>query len=206
MMRGVPRILRVHPRHRRPHALPSSSTARATTRLSPGTRAAETGRAVDGVRRIVRGLRLAEQRTRADAGLSAAQLFVLGALAESAATSLSALATLTHTDRSSVASVVERLEEAGLVVSERAAEDRRRVLVRITTAGRRKMQAAPEPPTALLLAGLARLTRTELAGLSAGLERLVEEMGLADEPAGMLFEERAPARKARKGTDNATRG
>lgn len=169
-----------------------------TSDLAPSrpatTRAAETARAVDSVRRVVRGLRLAEQRTRAEAGLSAAQLFVLGQLAESSAASLSELAERTLTDRSSVAAVVERLEEAGLVASERSSDDRRRVLVRITAAGRRRRDAAPEAPTALLLAGLGRLSRGELSSLSTTLERLVEEMGLASEPAGMLFEERVPSR------------
>jgi DNA-binding MarR family transcriptional regulator len=152
---------------------------------------AELPRAVDGVRRLVRGLRLAEQRTRAESGLSAPQLFVLGQLVESAAASLSELAARTLTDRTSVAAVVARLEEMGLVASERSASDRRRVLVRITAGGRRRLQAAPQPPTALLLDALGRLTRAELRGLTRHLERLVAEMGLADEPAGMLFEERA---------------
>lgn len=168
----------------------SSRRPRAPRAPRPSSRAAETARAVDGVRRIVRGLRLAEQRTRAEAGLSAAQLFVLGQLAESAAASLSELAERTMTDRSSVAAIVERLEEAGLVASERSAEDRRRVLVRITATGRRRLDAAPEPPTALLLGGLERLPRAELTTLAASLERLVEAMGLMDEPASMLFEER----------------
>ena len=172
----------------------SSRTAGAITPRSTSSRAAETARAVDSVRRIVRGLRLAEQQTRADAGLSAAQLFVLGQLVESAAASLSELAERTMTDRSSVAAVVERLEEAGLVASERSSEDRRRVLVRITAQGRRRLDAAPEAPTARLLAGLAGLSRAELTSLGTTLERLVEEMGLAGEPAGMLFEDRAGAR------------
>ena len=142
----------------------------------------------------MRGLRLAEQRTRAEAGLSAAQLFVLGQLAESDASSLSALAERTVTDRSSVAAVVERLEDAGLVTTERASDDRRRVLVRITARGRRRLGTAPEAPTTLLLGGLERLTRMELDGLAAHLERLTEAMGLAEEPASMLFEDGTRAR------------
>ena len=177
---------------------PSVRKTRSTTDPAPTSRDAETLRAVDGVRRIVRVLRLAEQRTRAEAGLSAAQLFVLGALTESAAASLSELAARTLTDRSSVAAVVDRLAEAGLVTSGRASDDRRKVLVRITAAGRRTLDAAPEPPTSLLLAALARLPRAELAALSSGLEHLAEAMGLAGEPAGMLFEERAASRPVRR--------
>lgn len=146
-------------------------------------------RTVASVRRLVRGLRLAEQRTRAEVGLSAAQHFVLTSLTESAAASLSELAERTMTDRSSVAAVVERLEEGGLVATERSAEDRRRVLVRITATGRRRLHAAPVAPTTLLVDALGRFGATELDTLGVHLERLVEEMGLAAEPATMLFEE-----------------
>lgn len=169
----------------------ASSLDRPKARSAPSSRAAATVSAVNSVRRIVRGLRLAEQQTRVEAGLSAAQLFVLGQLAESSAASLSELAERTLTDRTSAAAVVERLEAAGLVATERSTEDRRRVLVQITTAGRRRVRAAPEAPTTRLLAGLERLTSGELAMLARLLERLVETMGLADEPATMLFEERA---------------
>ena len=176
-----------------PEASRRTRTTRPPTRTrgaSPAaTRRDEVTHAVDSVRRIVRGLRLAEQRTRAEAGLSAAQLFVLGELAESAAASLGELAERTMTDRSSVAAVVERLEEAGLVTSQRAVHDRRRVLVRLTSAGRRRLASVAPAPTVLLVRALERLTPAQLSGLTTQLGALVEAMGLAGEPATMLFEE-----------------
>lgn len=155
----------------------------------PAGRTAETARAVDGVRRLVRGLRLAEQRTRLQAGLSAAQLFVLTELSRAPSASLGELAERTMTDRSSVAAIVERLEEGGLVSTRRSADDRRRVLVRLSAAGRRRLAAAPPPPTVLLVAALERLSPEVLHGLTVHLGALVAAMGLADEPATMLFEE-----------------
>lgn len=165
------------------------SRARTRTGASAPARTVDVARAVDCVRRLVRGLRLAEQRTRVEAGLSAAQLFVLGTLADSAAASLSALAERTMTDRTSVASVVERLEEQGLVTSQRADDDRRRVLVRLTSAGRRRLSSAAPAPTVLLVRALERLPPAELAGLTRHLGALVQAMGLADGPTNMLFEE-----------------
>jgi DNA-binding MarR family transcriptional regulator len=123
-------------------------------------------------------------------GLSAAQLFVLEQLRASSAASLGQLAERTLTDRTSVAAVVERLEEAGLVATERSIDDRRRVLVHITAAGRQKLRAAPAAPTMLLLRALERMSRDEVRALDEQLGRLVGAMGLADEPATMLFEER----------------
>lgn len=145
---------------------------------------------VDCIRQLVRGLRLAEQRTRADAGVSAAQLFVLAQLSQSSAASLSELAERTLTDRTSVAAVVERLEAARLVTTHRDTDDRRKVLVHITSQGERRLTAAPSAPTQLLIDALQRLTAAETHALCGSLRRLVAEMGLEHEPPGMLFEER----------------
>jgi DNA-binding MarR family transcriptional regulator len=154
-----------------------------------GRRAPNTAAAVDAVRRIFRALRNAAQQTQAQAGISAAQLFVLSSLADGAASSLTELGERTHTDRSSVADVVERLADAGLVARDRSALDRRRTEVRITAAGRGLLQSAPRPPTGLLVAGLEALADEELAALAAGLLRLTRAMGLEAAPAPMLFED-----------------
>lgn len=157
---------------------------------------ADVTRAVNCVRHLVRGLRLAEQQTRASTGLSAAQLFLLGHLSRSEGASLSDLADRTLTDRSSVAAVVERLEEAGLASTSRDAQDRRRVLVRLTLRGERTLAAAPAAPTELLIVALERMTPAEVRALCSSLGRLTDEMGLAG-PAGMLFEERPTSHRSR---------
>ncbi|HYD54823.1 MAG TPA: MarR family winged helix-turn-helix transcriptional regulator [Gemmatimonadaceae bacterium] len=150
---------------------------------------AELQAAVDAFRRIVRALRLAERETRAGSGLSAAQLFVLRQLAATPAASLTALAERTLTDRTSVAAVVERLVAAGLVTSDRARDDRRRVAVRITERGRAVLRRSPAPPTMLLMDAVRALPAASRRHLIAGLDALVAGMGLRDEPAGMLFED-----------------
>ena len=166
-----------------------------------GERARNTAAAVDAVRRIFRALRSAAQQTQAQSGISAAQLFVLSSLADGAASSLTELGERTHTDRSSVADVVERLAEAGLVERCRAERDRRRTEVRITSAGRTLLRSAPRPPTRLLIAGLEAMEDEALAALAGGLGRLTREMGLEAAPAPMLFEDeaaRVPAAAARE--------
>jgi DNA-binding MarR family transcriptional regulator len=154
-----------------------------------GRREANTARAVEAVRRIVRGLRVAAGQTRAETGISAAQLFVLSSLERDAAPSLTELGARTHTDRSSVADVVERLAAAGLVERFRSGDDRRRLEVRITPAGRSLLARAPRAPTARLIDGLDALGDAELGALAAGLLRLAQEMGLGTAPAPMLFED-----------------
>jgi DNA-binding MarR family transcriptional regulator len=147
--------------------------------------------AVASIRRIVRVLRLASQKTQAAAGISAAQLFVLRSLEDGDDASLSEIAARTLTDRSSVAAVVDRLVDAGLVSRAAAVADRRRAAIAITRAGRSVLKRAPEPPTALLVAGLDALTDRQLASLARGLALLTHAMGLGEAPAGMFFDDSA---------------
>jgi DNA-binding MarR family transcriptional regulator len=163
------------------------------TRTDSG--AAELSAAVDAVRRLIRGLRLAEQRTRAATGMSAAQLFALAQLRDTEGLSLTELAERTLTDRTSVRAIVERLARSGWVRSERDASDRRRTVVRITAAGRRRLATAPEPPTVQLIAALRRLGSRQRRGLTSHLVALLGAMGLADAPATMLFEETGAGRR-----------
>ncbi|HEX7240142.1 MAG TPA: MarR family transcriptional regulator [Longimicrobiaceae bacterium] len=165
-----------------------------------GERAEDTTRAVGAVRRIVRSLRLAAQQTHVEAGISTAQLYVLSCLADGAASSLTELGERTLTDRTSVAEVVDRLVFRGLAERDHSGADRRRTGVRITDEGRAVLRDAPLPPTARLFAGLQALDDAELRTLAAGLERLAERMGLAAEPAPMLFEDEVPPRRARDGS------
>lgn len=158
----------------------------------------------------MRALRLAEQRTLADAGVSAAQLFVLRQLSDAPAGSLSELGERTLTDRSSVAAVVERLEARGLARRSPSEADRRRTAIGITPAGRALLRRAPQPPTELLIAGLERLGDAALRELARGLERLAHAMGVDARPATMLFEEAsrpaAPLAVGRRGARGRSRG
>ena len=147
---------------------------------------------MNAIRRILRALRLAARQTQAASGVSAAQLFVLRALATGEPASMSQLAQSTLTDRSSVAAVVDRLLEAGYVKRETSSEDRRRASITITSAGRAMLKRAPQPPTALLLAGLEGLSSSRLHALAGGLSALSREMGIEHIPAGMLFEDAVP--------------
>jgi DNA-binding MarR family transcriptional regulator len=144
---------------------------------------------IDEVRRLERGLRLRARAVAAATGASAAQLFVLEQLARGPALSLAELATRTLTDRSSVSVVVDRLVEAGYAARRLSRQDRRRLEVRITSAGRRILARAPASPTQRLLDGVARLTTRNRRSLRRGLAALNHQLGFADVHPTMLFEE-----------------
>lgn len=160
---------------------------------------------LDALRRVLRALRVAARDTLVTSGLSAAQLYVLRALADDADASLSELAARTMTDRTSVKAVVDRLVASGLVTKKTSTEDRRRAAVRLTPRGRTVLRGAPRPPTALLLDGLKQLDPGDLRRLARGLRALTRAMQIDGERPGMLFEdpgtesvERSPARRRRR--------
>jgi len=156
---------------------------------------------LDGLRRIVRELRLSAREAERGAGISGAQLFVLQALAQENASSLNDLAVRTLTDQSSVSVVVGRLVDRGLVTRKPARDDARRVALTLTPAGRRMLARCPEPTQARLFDALGRMSAAELESLSGGLTALVREMGIENKPPRMFFEEPAAApSRPRKGS------
>ncbi len=146
--------------------------------------------ALDGLRRIVRALRLAAGSAEQATGLTAAQLFVLQAVRAEPGCSLTAVAARTLTDRTSVREVVERLVERGLVERRPSAVDRRSVALVATPAAETLLVQAPHPPTRRLLDGLDGLGERELQAFARGVQALVRRMGIEGEPATMLFEDR----------------
>jgi DNA-binding MarR family transcriptional regulator len=156
---------------------------------------------VDALRRILRELRVVARKSELAAGLSAAQVFVLTALAANDRLSINDVAAATMTDRSSVASVVERLVELGYAEREQSADDRRRADLSITGRGRQALRRSAPPPTSLLIDAIRAMSATERRSLAQGLTALVQRLGIAHRPAGMLFEEspRVQRRRAKHG-------
>jgi DNA-binding MarR family transcriptional regulator len=154
-------------------------------------------KSVNAFRRILRELRLAARKTELATGLSAAQLFVLSAIADSPGCSVNEIAGATMTDRSSVASIVDRLVQQGYITREQSGQDRRRAAIALTARGKRTKKDSAPAPTALLISGLRSLPASRLRELTDGLLALTEGMGIANEPADMLFEESQPRRRSR---------
>jgi len=161
-----------------------------TSRVSKPPSQDPTASILDSIRRLSRGLRLAAQETQSVAGVSAAQLFVLRTLEDGEPASVSQLAERTLTDRSSVASVVERLLQAKLVSRSPSASDKRRAAITITTKGRAVVRKAPAAPTTLILNALNEMSSRELKPLAENLAKLISAIGFEKGPAYMLFEEK----------------
>jgi len=152
---------------------------------------------VDAFRRILRELRVAARQTELATGLSAAQAFVLSAIAASPGCSVNEIARSTMTDRSSVASIVERLARYGYITRAQSGDDRRRASIMITPRGRRASERSAPAPMSLLVAGLEKLSAVQVRGLARSLVALTKAMGIADEQPRFLFEEPTSRQRTR---------
>src|SRR5579872_2847648 len=101
--------------------------------------------ALDAFRRIVQALRTASRETEQRLGVSAAQLFALQQLAALPGLSINELASRTFTHQSSVSVVVQRLVDRKLVEKVSSKDDRRRLRLAITDAGRQVLRRSPQP-------------------------------------------------------------
>jgi DNA-binding MarR family transcriptional regulator len=144
---------------------------------------------LDAIRRIVRELRESSRAVEKQLGVSAAQLFVLRALAGERALSLKDLAERTMTHQSSVSVVVGKLTDRRLVTRARSASDRRRLELTLTPKARTLLADAPEVAQDRLIAGVERLPPARRRALAVALSDWVKELGLGDTPPEMFFEE-----------------
>ena len=158
--------------------------------------AADVRAVLDGFRRIVQVLRTSSREAERRVGLTAAQLFALQQLAASPGASVNELAARTFTHQSSVSVVVQRLVARKLVVKVISKDDRRRVRLELTNAGRAVLRRSPEPVQKRLIAGIAALPVAQRQVLIQALGSIAEVLATSNTAPPMLFEERGRERRA----------
>jgi DNA-binding MarR family transcriptional regulator len=144
---------------------------------------------LDGIRRIVQGLRSASRDAQRRSGLTAAQLFVLRRLSEAEGMSINELAERTFTHQSSVSAVASRLVARRLVDRRQDASDGRRRLLVLTSAGRRALASMPYLAQERLVDAIQMLSPSARRQTGASLTRMADAMAVDRRPE-MFFEER----------------
>ena len=158
----------------------------------------EVARALNAVRRMVRGLRAAAETVERDLNISAAQLFVMSELAQSPAQSVKDLAQVTMTTHSTVSEVVSQLIAKGIVTRSIDPQDARRSVLRLTRQGSSLLRRSPRAIQQDLIEGFGSLRGAERRSLANGLEKWLEASGLGSVPSSMLFERKPLGRKPRR--------
>jgi DNA-binding MarR family transcriptional regulator len=151
-----------------------------------------TNEIMDAIRSIVRALRVNTRSIEIRLGISLAQLWVLQLLEARPSQSVNDLAEATATHQSSVSVVVRRLVDRGFVTRKAAIEDRRRVCVDITDAGRDLLQKAPPTVQVALIGALRRMAPDSRQHLATLMRTWLSEAGLdLSESPPMLMEDEA---------------
>ena len=107
-----------------------------------------------------------------DAGLTVPQALTLRALRDTPEPTPAVVARRAGLSRSSMTSILDRLEAAGLVRRERSRDDRRRVHLVLTSVGASRAAGLSDPVLDLLEERLGTLSAEDLARVLEGLEVL----------------------------------
>ncbi len=128
------------------------------------------------LRRIARALDLHSRYLAQHHGLTGPQLLVLRELHREQNGTVGRLAEAISVSQATLTGIIDRLERKGLVQRRRDKTDKRRVMVRVTAAGKRVLQSPPSLLHNSFVEKFTRLAPEEQVKIVASLERLVEMM------------------------------
>jgi DNA-binding MarR family transcriptional regulator len=140
------------------------------------------------LRRIMRATDLQSQKLLRESGLTVPQLLVMQAIQKEGTPSTSMLARHIVVSQATVTRIVDRLERGGLVRREKSSTDKRVVNVRMTEAGRSKLESAPEPIQAEFLRNYRKLADWEQQMLKSSLLRIAAMMDAQDLDAAAILQ------------------
>jgi DNA-binding MarR family transcriptional regulator len=143
---------------------------------------------MDGLRRLVRALRSSNMESERRTGITTAQLFVLKHIADYPNGSLGDVAARTLTTQSTASEVVARLVARRLVSRKPAPDDRRRVVLSVTTDGQRILDASSPPVQERLIDAISRLSALEQEAIAHGLSAWLDAAGFGELAPSMFFE------------------
>ncbi|MDD3953363.1 MAG: MarR family winged helix-turn-helix transcriptional regulator [Lentisphaeria bacterium] len=150
------------------------------------------------MRRIIRSVDLHSREMVQRFQITTPQMVCLSVVSESQGITLSKLADSVSLCASTVTGIVDRLEARGLVRRRRASNDRRKITLVITAAGRQLIAAAPPLLQDKFSARLSALPELEQVTIALSLERIVDMMGAGDlstSPHLMINQESVPAKE-----------
>ena len=147
-----------------------------------GTAASREIELLDSIRRIIRGYDLHSRRLLAASKVTLAQLLCLQAVVDLGPCTARQLAGKIHLSASTMVGILDRLEAKALITRQRDHEDRRRVFVTITAAGRATVRHSPPPLGAELRDFFVGLSPARQASLNAAVRSIADRVEPATRP------------------------
>lgn len=124
------------------------------------------------IRRILRAAEFAARDLARNSGLTPSQWVVLRIIARSGEAGAGEIAESARLSHATVTALLDRLESDELIRRRRGTEDRRRIWVDLTEAGRRVLDSTPDALHSRFAARFAKLADWEQASVLAALERV----------------------------------
>lgn len=134
------------------------------------------------VRRIVRAHDLQSRALVKRCGLTSAQLVLMRGICELGEVTSAALSVYADISAATVVTILDNLEERGLIERYRSGSDRRIVHTRLTEAGKGLMDNAPEPMGEAFLNRFSGLSSADRRAIVETLARLAELLAATGEP------------------------
>ena len=145
------------------------------------------------LRRIIRATDLHSKKLSMTFGLTAPQLYVVEAVRELGEVTTGRLSGHVSLSQGTVTTILDRLENRGLIERYRSLSDRRVVHARLTTAGRKILLKAPPLLQQRFVAAFASLAPADRDRIVATLNEVAAMMGASDLDAAPLLTVSAPA-------------
>ncbi|PIE19473.1 MAG: MarR family transcriptional regulator [Proteobacteria bacterium] len=139
------------------------------------------------LRRITRAIDLHSRWLASNFGLTIPQLVSLRTLAGTEAMTPTELARAVDLSQATITGIIDRLVRRALVTRERSTTDRRRVVLTITDAGRRLLEASPSPLQERFVTRLSKLPLENQEVIRTVLEQVVRMMGAEELDAAAML-------------------
>ncbi|MGB4246490.1 MAG: MarR family transcriptional regulator [Pseudohongiellaceae bacterium] len=146
------------------------------------------GQVLTAIRRLIRATDLHSRKITRMAGLTSSQLILLKMVRDVAGATIGELATSISLSQATATTILDRLEQEGLVKRERSEQDRRKVFVRLTDEGHAMLERAPEPLQETFIRQFSALKDWERSMILASLQRVAEMMDAQDIDASPLLD------------------
>lgn len=132
------------------------------------------------LRRIIRAVDMHSRRLIQTTGLSGPQVVLLQVMGQSDTVTAGELARRASLSQATVTTILDRLEERGMVSRKRSSDDKRRVHVALTEKGRDALSTAPRLLQDNFVKSFSALPDWEQHLLIASLERVAQMMNASD--------------------------
>jgi DNA-binding MarR family transcriptional regulator len=132
------------------------------------------------IRQIIRAIDVHSRYLARRYGLTGPQLMILKDLAVHEETSVGKVAKRISLSQATVTNVLDRLENFGYVKRTRSEHDKRKVIVRVTTAGKRKLEDNPSLLQEFFIREFEKLADWEQTLILSSLQRVASMMNAGD--------------------------